>query len=46
MTLTHSNRFVAALFAGAFVLAVWLPTVTVPADHSQFATAPAAVELA
>ena len=37
---------------GAFILsalvaaALWLPTVTVPADHSQLAAMPVAVELA
>lgn len=44
MTVTSTRPF-AILFAGFVAAALWLPTLTVPAD-SGFATAPVAVELA
>ena len=39
-------RPASALLAAILVLALWLPTITVPAGHNQLATAPVAVELA
>ena len=41
-----STRFSALILSALVAVALWLPTVTVPADHSQLATAPVAVELA
>ena len=41
-----STRPLAIVFAGLVAIALWFPTVTVPADHNQLATAPVAVELA
>ena len=41
-----STRPLAIVFAGLVAIALWFPTVTVPADHSQLATAPVTVELA
>ena len=45
MTQTFT-RFGAIIFSAIVAIALWLPTVTVPADHSQFAVANASVELA
>ena len=39
-------RFGAIVLSAVVAAALWLPTVTMPADHSQLATAPVAVELA
>ena len=45
--MTHNTTRCSALVLSALVaVALWLPTVTVPADQAQFATAPVAVELA
>lgn len=44
MTRNLPNRFAATLFAGALMLAAWLPTLTVPAP-AQLAAAPVAIEL-
>ena len=41
-----STRPLAIVLAALVAVALWFPTVTVPADHSQPATAPVAVELA
>jgi hypothetical protein len=41
-----SNRPLAIVLSALVAVALWLPTVTVPADATQFAAAPAAVELA
>ena len=41
-----STRFSALILSALVAVSLWLPTVTVPADHSQLATAPVAVELA
>lgn len=41
-----STRPLAIVLAALVAVGLWFPTVTVPADHSQLATAPAAVELA
>ena len=46
MTQTRAARPAAALLAAIVAFALWLPTITVPADASQLATAPVAVELA
>ena len=40
------TRFGAIVLSALVAVALWLPTVTVPADNSQIATAPVAVELA
>ena len=40
------TRFGAVVLSALVAVALWLPTVTVPADHSQFAAMPVAVELA
>ena len=40
------TRFGAVVLSALVAAALWLPTVTVPADHSQFAAMPVAVELA
>ena len=39
-------RFGAVVLSALVAAALWLPTVTVPADHSQLAATPVAVELA
>ena len=39
-------RFGALVLSALVAAALWLPTVTVPADHSQLAAMPVAVELA
>ena len=45
--MTHNTtRFSALVLSALVAVALWLPTVTVPADQAQFATAPVAVELA
>ena len=41
-----STRFGAIALSALVAVALWFPTVTVPADHNQLATAPVAVELA
>lgn len=41
-----STRPLAIVLAGFVATALWLPTITVPADATQFASAPVAVELA
>lgn len=41
-----STRPFAIVLSALVAVALWLPTVTVPADGSQLATAPVAVELA
>lgn len=40
------TRFGAFVLSALVVAALWLPTVTVPADHNQFAATPLAVEMA
>lgn len=45
MTQTYS-RFGALVLSALVAVTLWLPTVTVPADVGQLATAPVAVELA
>ena len=40
------TRFGALVLSALVAAALWLPTVTVPADHSQLAAMPVAVELA
>lgn len=39
-------RFGAITLSALVAAALWLPTIIVPADHSQFAAMPVAVELA
>ena len=39
-------RFGAIVLSALVAVALWLPTITVPADASPLATAPVAVELA
>lgn len=39
-------RFGALVLSALVAVALWLPTVTVPADSAQFAAMPVAVELA
>ena len=39
-------RFGAIVLSALVAVALWLPTVTVPADQSSLAAAPVAVELA
>ena len=46
MTQTPAARPAAALLAAIVAVALWLPTITVPTETSQLATAPVAVELA
>lgn len=41
-----SNRPLALVLSALVAVALWLPTITVPADANQLATAPVAVELA
>ena len=41
-----STRFGANVLSALVAVALWLPTVTVPTDHNQLATASVAVELA
>ena len=41
-----STRFAAIVLSALVAVALWLPTVTVPADQAQFAVANAIVELA
>ena len=41
-----STRFGAFVLSALVAITLWLPTVTVPADQSQFAVANATVELA
>ena len=41
-----STRFGAIVLSALVAVALWLPTVTVPTDHNQLATASVAVELA
>ena len=41
-----STRFGALVLSALVAITLWLPTITVPADHNQLATAPVAVELA
>ena len=41
-----SSRFGALVLSALVAVTLWLPTVTVPADQSQFAVANATVELA
>ena len=41
-----STRFGAFVLSALVAATLWLPTVTVPADHSQLAAMPVAVELA
>ena len=41
-----TNRPLAIVVAAFVAVALWLPTITVPAEASQLATAPVAVELA
>ena len=46
-TFTRPLARIGALVLSAVVaVTLWLPTVTVPADHLQFAATPVAVELA
>ena len=45
MTRSFPDRLAGLVFAAAFVLAAWLPTVTVPVQPAYAPTAPA-VELA
>ena len=40
------TRFGALVLSALVAATLWLPTVTVPADHSQLAAMPVAVELA
>ena len=40
------TRFGAVVLSALVAAALWLPTVTVPAAHSQLAAMPVAVELA
>lgn len=39
-------RFGALVLSALIATTLWLPTVSVPADHAQFAELPLAVELA
>ena len=39
-------RFGAIVLSALVAVTLWLPTITVPADHSQLAAIPVAVELA
>lgn len=41
-----SSRFTALALSALVAIALWLPTVTVPADHARLAVANATVELA
>ena len=41
-----STRFGAIVLSALVAVALWLPTVTVPADQAQFAVANGTVELA
>ena len=40
------TRFGTIVLSALVAITLWFPTVVVPADHSQLATAPVAVELA
>ena len=42
----NSNRSAALVLSALIAVTLWLPTVTVPADHAEFAVANATVELA
>ena len=46
MTQTPTARPAAALLAAIVALALWLPTLTVPAEQAQLAATDVAVELA
>lgn len=39
-------RFGVIVLSALVAAALWLPTIIIPADHSQLAAAPVAVELA
>ena len=41
-----TTRFSALVLSALVAVTLWLPTITVPADHSQLAVANATVELA
>ena len=42
----NANRSAALVLSALIAVTLWMPTVTVPADHAEFAVANATVELA